>query len=121
MGVDSYGPGPAPDKLNQLFPNAAARTSFESATSSTSIENLGGKVEGWVRKMASKAVKEISGEGDLIELMEGWDLSGSGSGKGTTEDRGRDGVVSEVSGQGTSRDEEERLLRERFPMRKKDT
>ena len=67
--------------------------------------------------MASKAVKEISGEGDLIELMEGWDLSGNGS----TEDRGREEIMSEVTGQGTSRDEEERLLRERFPMRKKDT
>ena len=114
-------PGPAQDKLNQLFaphlPNVAPRSSFESTTSnsSTGIENVSGAIEGWVRKMATKAaavVQPLEGEarkgGDLIELVE--------SSEGGGEDESDRGTIRGRTSAG-DRDEEERLLRERFPIR----
>lgn len=109
-------PGPAPDKLNQLFathlPALAPRASFDSVHSSSSngIENVGGAIEGWVRKLASKAaavgktppLRGMSGVGDLIELMEGWELDGG------TESSTSHGIAR------GPRDHED-SLRERFP------
>ncbi|MCJ1244954.1 hypothetical protein MMC30_002155 [Trapelia coarctata] len=130
LGHEATSPGPAQDKLNQLFaphlPNVAPRTSFESvaSTSSTGIENVGGAIEGWMRKMATKAAAAVQtpplrgrngAGGDLIELVEGWELDGGsanadGDGDTITEERvGR--------ARGSEREEEERMLRERFPVR----
>lgn len=110
---NTTGPGPAPDKLNAFvtthLPNLVIppqppqatrpgfgphsdRVSFDSSstihstTSSTGLENLGGAIEGWFRKVATKAKSGlnelqqpvipphghlgIGGEGDLIELDE---------------------------------------------------
>ena len=126
MGKDIRNPGPAQDRLNQLFaphlPNTAPRTSFESihSTSSTGIENVGGAIEGWMRKMATKAaavvqtppLRSTGGAGDLIELVEGWELDGDhGEGVATiTDARARE------SGR-EDREDEERMLSERFPVR----
>ena len=174
----SLHPGPAQDKLNQIFaphlPNVAPRSSFESVGSVASstglgVGELGGKVEGWVRKMAQKtamvaagggsgtgSLGEGGGRGDLIELVEGWDMGGGGTsslgeegeewgmnqGRGGDAERGRTRRVPgarndiengdrsadtstndrdgkrETSALGTTaRDDEERLLKERFPAR----
>ena len=59
-------PGPAQDSLNRVLgphlPNLNPRSSFESVasehsrvSSTTGLENVGGAVEGWMRKMAGKA------------------------------------------------------------------
>ena len=118
---DVHIPGPAPDKLNQLFaphlPNVAPRTSFESvhSNSSTGIENVSGAIEGWVRKLATKAAAVVqppegggSSGGELIELVEGSELGG--------EDESDRRTIKGKSSAG-DRNEEERLLRERFPIR----
>ena len=164
-------PGPAQDKLNQIFaphlPSVAPRSSFESVGSIASstglgVGELGGKVEGWVRKMAQRtamvagggqgSLGEGRGRGDLIELVEGWDMGsnnedGAGEGGGGWGERregsegprrGRrrgsrdanvnaEGEASVATGSGgkgrngtpmgsTTRQDEERLLRERFPI-----
>ncbi|KAL8674220.1 MAG: hypothetical protein Q9168_001388 [Polycauliona sp. 1 TL-2023] len=124
LGKDVHGPGPAPDGLNNLFaahlPNVAPRESFESArsnASSTGIENVGGAIENWVRKMANKAVLSVqspslstsgTSTGDAIELTNafeaGMDIDG---------ERGSNGAA---DGAGAV-DEERRTLQERFPPR----
>ncbi|KAL1962012.1 hypothetical protein VTN77DRAFT_656 [Rasamsonia byssochlamydoides] len=104
LGQDVTAPGPAPDGLNKFFaqhlpqltaapaPVAPRKTSFDSTVSTTSsttgLENVGGAIEGWVRKMASRAkaglaelqqssqgqpgqAVGIGGLGDLIELDDG--------------------------------------------------
>ncbi|MCJ1479809.1 hypothetical protein MMC13_008495 [Lambiella insularis] len=119
LGKDIRSPGPAQDKLNQLFaphlPNVAPRTSFDSvhSTSSTGIENVGGAIEGWMRKMATKAASAVQtpplggrrGEGDLIELVEGWELDGES------------GDTDTITGKRDERADEERMLSERFPVK----
>ncbi|KAL9625725.1 MAG: hypothetical protein Q9160_000045 [Pyrenula sp. 1 TL-2023] len=65
-GSKAVSPGPAQDSLNRVLgphlPSLAPRSSFESihsetsrVSSSTGLENVGGAIEGWVRKMAGKA------------------------------------------------------------------
>ncbi|OJJ46481.1 hypothetical protein ASPZODRAFT_1964515 [Penicilliopsis zonata CBS 506.65] len=82
-------PGPAPDGLNNFFaqhlptfgappPPNQSRTSSDSTstvlshTTTTSLDNLGGVLEGWVRNIATKAKAGLndlqSGVGDLIEM-----------------------------------------------------
>jgi hypothetical protein len=151
LGIEARAPGPAQDKLNQLFahhlPNVAPRTSLDSIrsanSSTTGLENLGGKVEGWVRKLAARGIREVSGqhEGDLIELMDSWELGSStgrnGDGGSETEmdqavsksnsrlgSRDRKGKARDVVptvdgsiGSGNARSESEEALRERFPIR----
>ncbi|MCJ1401841.1 hypothetical protein MMC11_005058 [Xylographa trunciseda] len=123
LGNNVRSAGPAQDKLNQLFaphmPNVAPRTSFESvaSTSSTGIENVGGAIEGWMRKMATKAAAAVqtpplggSGAGDLIELVEGWELNGDNEDANTiTESRNGRSDAAVV--------DEETTLNERFPSR----
>lgn len=66
-----------------------------------------------MRKMATKAAAAVQtpplggrvGEGDLIELVEGWELDGAG---GDTD------TITERTG---GREDEERMLSERFPVR----
>lgn len=108
---ESTGPGPALDGLTKFFaqhmphlapppqPDTLRRASFGSestvtSNASTSIENIGGAVEGWVRKVATRAKVGISelqqgaanqqatnrgrgtglwGIGDLIEMDDGLD------------------------------------------------
>ncbi|EEH04526.1 conserved hypothetical protein [Histoplasma capsulatum G186AR] len=119
LGPNVKVPGPAEDKLNQFvkthLPQLALsppqsslqippssnsygrRTSVESTstvvsnTSSTGLENVGGAIEGWMRKMARNAkagVTEfqqqdgrlgIGGMGDLIELADTPDGKGTSS------------------------------------------
>lgn len=132
MGKNVRSPGPAQDGLNKLFakhlPDVAPRTSFESVNSSSShsngIENLGGAVEGWVRKLATKAAHSMqppasggtSGVGDLIELSE--DAFEIGDDEGEHEGR-RNTITSANAGSGVGAwsAEQERMLRERFPPR----
>ncbi len=115
LGKDVHGPGPAPDRLNKLFaahlPNVAPRESFESTrsnASSSGIENVGGAIENWVRKMTNKAVASVQPpsssstggrNGDVIELTDAFEV-------GTEFDAGDDEV-----------EEGRRMLRERFPPR----
>ena len=131
LGKDVHGPGPAPDGLNKLFaahlPNVAPRESFESTrsnASSSGIENVGGAIESWVRKMAQKAVARVqppsatpgTGTGDVIELTDAFEA-------GMEFDGGRGGDEN-GNGNGNGEDasldlkaEERLMLRERFPPR----
>lgn len=58
-------PGPAEDSLNKMFahhlPNVAPRESFDSvhSSSSTGLENVGGMIEGWVRKAGTRIVGAV--------------------------------------------------------------
>lgn len=114
LGKDVRGPGPAPDGLNNLFqkhlPNVAPRDSLESQRSdhsSLGIENVGGKLESWVRKLADRAVKSVQPPKDTEGSREGeaFELMSSNAG----EQADGDGEL------GT--DEQQRMLQERFPPR----
>lgn len=127
LGKDVHNPGPAQDRLNKIFaphlPNVAPRTSFESvaSTSSTGVENVGGAIEGWVRKLASKAVARVqspapggrSGIGDLIELVDSMEV-GDGVNHGIENGNARAAGKSPTE---AWRDEQERALREHFQPR----
>ncbi|KAL2000767.1 hypothetical protein VTN02DRAFT_2651 [Thermoascus thermophilus] len=153
LGRDVTAPGPAPDSLNKFFsqhlPNLAAppppqplpvdrRTSFGSASvmsnsSSTSLENVGGAIEGWMRKMAAKAkagmselqrgatqgqqhvyglgqAMGIGGMGDLIEMDEGRTPPAA-----TADLRDYPGLSSQPSQSRTSLQGESSSGRERYP------
>lgn len=126
LGREVHSPGPAQDGLNKLFaahlPNVAPRASFESNTSnsSTGIENVGGAIEGWVRKLASKAAATVqppapggrSGVGVSIELSDAFEI-------GEDDDEVLGGGTGRMgqTGLGSSRDDQERSLAERFSPR----
>ncbi|KAA6415088.1 MAG: carbohydrate-binding module family 50 [Lasallia pustulata] len=126
LGREVHSPGPAQDGLNKLFaahlPSVAPRASFESNTSnsSTGIENVGGAIEGWVRKLARKAAATVQppapshrpGVRDSIELSDAFEVGEDDDGT-LGADNGRLGQM----GSGSSRDNQERLLTERFPPR----
>ena len=130
MGRNVRGPGPAQDGLNKLFakhlPDVAPRSSFESIESSSSrgngIENLGGAVEGWVRKIATKAANTVqpptsggkSGVGDLIELSE--DPFGIGDAEDESSSGTRRNTITNHNDESTE-SEQERMMHERFPPR----
>ncbi|KAL8792295.1 MAG: hypothetical protein Q9195_005086 [Heterodermia aff. obscurata] len=130
LGREVRSPGPAQDGLNKLFaahlPNVAPRASFESAHSNSShgIENVGGAIEGWMRKIANKAKESVqppshgskSAVGDLIELSDTFELADDNDRRGT-ERAGDDADVATQPPLGTWKDDQERLLRERFPPR----
>ncbi|RAO73708.1 uncharacterized protein BHQ10_009720 [Talaromyces amestolkiae] len=129
LGREVHAPGPAQDGLNKFVaqhlpnlsvppppaPSTLRKASFDSTssvlsgTSSTGLENFGGAIEGWMRKMAVRAKTSlndlqpggsqqssrgqalgIAGLGDLIELNDGLE-GGSDSevlmGNGHTESR----------------------------------
>lgn len=89
-------PGPAEDSLNKMFahhlPNLAPRESFDSVRSTSSstatgLENVGGLIEGWVRKVGTKlagsidpseAYRQQSRMADLIELESSGDAPDDG-------------------------------------------
>jgi hypothetical protein len=104
------------------LPNMAApRSSFESVTSASSnatgLSEIGGRVEGWMRKMATKRPNKGSSEGDLIELVEGWDISGAGDGETGEHGLAGNAEGSFQGGVSSIREDEERMLQERFPVR----
>ncbi|KZF25468.1 carbohydrate-binding module family 50 protein [Xylona heveae TC161] len=82
LGKDVTTPGPAQDPLNKLFaahlPNMAPGSPFDPHTATSplnGIENVGSAIEGWVRKMATRAASFVEPPGtarpelgDLIEL-----------------------------------------------------
>lgn len=135
MGRDVRSPGPAQDGLNRLFaahlPNLAARKSFESVNSSSShgngngIENVGGAIEGWMRKLATKAANSVqpptlrgkSGEGDLIELSEDAFDVGDDDHAEDEDKRTTVTIDNASSGVGAWSAEQELMLREHFPPR----
>ncbi|KAL9005393.1 MAG: hypothetical protein Q9188_001835 [Gyalolechia gomerana] len=117
LGKDVRGPGPAPDGLNNLFqkhlPNVAPRESLESQRSdhsSMGIENVGGKLETWVRKLADRAVKSVQSPREAEGSREGeaFELTNAGTGKA--------GGQADGSGE-LETDEQQRKLQERFPPR----
>lgn len=134
MGRDVRSPGPAQDGLNKLFaahlPNLAPRKSFESVNSSSShgnggIENVGGAIEGWMRKLATKAANSIQpptsgarpGEGDLIELSE--DAFETGDDDHAEDEDRRSTIRNANAGSrvGAWSAEQELMLQEHFPPR----
>ena len=134
MGRDVRIPGPAQDGLNKLFathlPNLAPRRSFESTNSCSShgnggIENVGGAIEGWMRKLATKAANSIqpptsggrSGVGDLIELSE--DVFEVGDDDHAQDEDSRNIIRSANGGPGVRAwsAEQELMLRDHFPLR----
>ena len=130
LGREVRSPGPAQDGLNKLFaahlPNVAPRKSFESAHSNSShgIENVGGAIEGWMRKIASKAKESVqplshsskSAVGDLIELTDTFEVADDSNGRGT-ERVGEDADLATQPPLGTWKDDQERMLRERLSPR----
>jgi hypothetical protein len=127
-------PGPAEDPLNKMFahhlpnmappgltpratPRATPRVSTDSirSSSSTGLGEVGGAIEGWVRKLGGKAGTMSEGfrerMGDLIEL-EG---TGAGDEEGAVAEEG-DGDGGETPTL-TMNANDEALLRERFPPR----
>ena len=129
MGSNVRSPGPAQDGLNKMFaahlPNLAPKKSSDSLHSSAShgtggIENVGGAIEGWVRKLATKAQTSFqpptpsgkSGVGDLIELSEDvFDLEVEGSERAKETDGRRNRIT------GWTAEQQEQMLHERFPPR----
>jgi len=101
----------------------APRSSFDSFTSNSSttgIENVGGAIEGWMRKMASKAATIIEaqpnssgGMGDLIELRDSFEIGGAGN----ADDMPMPQASNISKGKGSARVDQDALLRERFPPR----
>lgn len=150
MGGGVVNPGPGQDSLNKMFahrlPNVAPRESFDSvhSASSTGLENVGGVIEGWVRKVGTRlagtmepaeAYRRQTRMGDLIELETSGDAVedqgraldlDEGGGFGDAFDGSASGRPSrDFSGRGrgnanagvTVTATEEALLRERFPPR----
>lgn len=134
LSAGTKNPGPSQDRLNRyLGPHlpkiTPPRDSFESVSSNVSggLENVGSAIEGWVKRVATRAAAALaensggvvtgcraSGEGDLIELSDGLDNRGSEDGPGLP---GRaTSTATTAAGQGIDADME-RALRERFPMR----
>ena len=127
-------PGPPEDSLNKMFahrlpsvappgftpratPRATPRVSMDSiqSNSSTGLGEVGGAIEGWVRKLGGKTGAKSDGfrerMGDLIEL-EGTSVREEGS--AVTEEEDEDGDETPTL---TMNGNEEALLRERFPPR----
>ncbi|KAI9720242.1 MAG: hypothetical protein M1812_003060 [Candelaria pacifica] len=125
LGRNVRGPGPEQDGLNKLFaahlPNVAPRESFESTTSvsSSGLENVGGAIEGWMRKLANKAATIVEGPpakgsiegGDLIELSDAFEIGDDDAGDASNDHDSR------IAGSASARQDQDNLLRERFPPR----
>lgn len=132
LGAGIRSPGPGQDGLNRyLGPHLTGpRDSFESAGSnvSTGLENVGSAIEGWVKRVASRAATTLaenaggiagcraSMEGDLIELSDGLDPAGFDDGHGLSR-RANLAADTTTRADYVSDADVERALRERFPMR----
>ena len=134
MGREVRSPGPGQDGLNRLFaahlPNLSPRKSFESVNSTSShgnggIENVGGAIEGWMRKIATKAVSSIqpstpggeSRAGDLIELSEDAFEIGDANPAEEEDRQSATGNTNAGSGVGAWSAEQDLMLRDHFPLR----
>ena len=134
MGREVRSPGPGQDGLNKLFaahlPNLSPRKSFESVNSTSShgngsIENVGGAIEGWMRKLATKAVSSVqpstleggSRAGDLIELSEDAFEIRSTSHAEEEDRQSVTGNSNARSGVGAWSTEQDLMLRGHFPLR----
>ena len=134
MGRDVRSPGPGQDGLNKLFathlPNLAPRKSSESVNSTSShgnggIENVGGAIESWMRKLATKAANSVqpptpggrSGVGDLIELSEDAFETGNGDHAEDEDRRSTFRNANAGSEVGAWSAEQELMLRDHFPPR----
>ena len=132
MGRDVRSPGPGQDGLNKLFathlPNLAPRKSSESVNSTSShgnggIENVGGAIESWMRKLATKAASSVqpptprgrSGVGDLIELSEDAFETGNGDHAEDGDRRSTFRNANAGSEVGAWSAEQELMLRDHFP------
>ena len=129
LGSKVRSPGPAQDGLNKLFaahlPNVAPRGSFESVHSNSShgIENVGGAIEGWMRKIATKAKESVqppenssrSVVGVSIELSDAFEPREDYD--GYSAERGGDADPASQPALGTWQDDQELVVRERFPPR----
>ncbi|KAI9865171.1 MAG: hypothetical protein M1813_002491 [Trichoglossum hirsutum] len=108
LGADVYTPGPAEDGLNKYIathlPSVLPHSSFESSSKVSGLENVGNAIEGWVRKIATRATAIVetapkvdsSAGGDLIELTGGLELGDDevqGDSGGTTGRQGLDGSL----------------------------
>lgn len=137
MSKNVRSPGPANDGLNKLFPNLEAnvspcsspdpQTAFQG--SSNGLEAVGGALEGWVRRLASRASSGLqfpnpggaSGAGDVIELSEeAFDLGSESieedeQARNLHRERSEDALSVTQYGEWTL--EQERYLQERFPPR----
>ncbi|KAL1988603.1 hypothetical protein VTN96DRAFT_8998 [Rasamsonia emersonii] len=144
---DVTAPGPAPDGLNKFVsqhlphltvpppPGTPGETSVESTASTTTssttgLENVGGAIEGWMRKMASRAkaglaelqqstqpqpgqAVGIGGLGDLIELDDGLEGTASVGSAGASASAGP--RRSRHAGAGTGTSHSHSHFRERYP------
>ena len=136
MSKNVRSPGPANDGLNKLFPNLEANVSPRSSpdpqtafqVSSNGLETVGGALEGWVRKLASRASSGLqspnpggaSGAGDLIELSEeAFDLGSESFEEDEARDlhRAQSEDARAATKLGEWGSEQERYLQERFPPR----
>jgi hypothetical protein len=102
LGAGVSTPGPAEDSLNKYvaahLPSVLPHSSLESSPKTSGLENVGNAIEGWVRKIATRAAAIVESapgigsiaNGDLIELTDGLELgddgvrAGEGSSGGTT-------------------------------------
>ncbi|KAI9847040.1 MAG: hypothetical protein M1838_001052 [Thelocarpon superellum] len=125
-GVGSLGagvttPGPGLDQFNKYLaphlPNVAPHDGLDGASGGppTGLDNVGSAIEGWMKKMATRAAAAMeqpgtsnggdrAATGDLIELSDGLD----GSDDGVARAR-----------ESTGREDLEGAVRGRFPMRGK--
>ena len=134
LGKEVHGPGPAQDGLNKLFaahlPDVAPKISLESLSSQpiqgVALDNIGGAVEGWVRKLASRASRGVHhgsngsagrdwGDGDLIEMDDTSDFGDAGSDNGRLGVQVRESDAKVEGPTGWHHGAEE--LRDRFPPR----
>ncbi|KAI9797916.1 MAG: hypothetical protein M1825_005685 [Sarcosagium campestre] len=98
LSSSTRSPGPAMDRLNKYLaphlPNVAPKDgldSIEDSHASNGLENVGSAIEGWVRKLATKAAtivdnhpgsgvgSHVTADGDLIELSGGLEAESSGT------------------------------------------
>ncbi|KAI9774622.1 MAG: hypothetical protein M1840_002871 [Geoglossum simile] len=111
LGAGVSTPGPAEDSLNKYvathLPSVLPHRSLESSPKTSGLENVGNAIEGWVRKIATRAAAIVEAapgigsiaSGDLIELSDGLELgddgarAGEGSSGGTTGRLGPDGTL----------------------------
>ena len=131
MSRNVRSPGPANDGLNKLFPTleqkVAPRSSSVPGHSGSShpngLENVGGAIEGWVRKLANKASTSLlpptprgnAGVGDLIELSEDVFNLEQDRHNGGQRDRSTTARTGFTTGDCSA--EQEQTLHERFPPR----
>ncbi|MCJ1314082.1 hypothetical protein MMC25_007762 [Agyrium rufum] len=118
-------PPSAPSTPRMSATRGVPRASFDSTTSGSStaqqsLENVGGAIEGWMRRVAGRVggvPESRNGHGDLIELVEGWELDSSLGSGGVSAPNSQEGNSSVRSSSTLRRLDEDNRLQERFPPR----